>query len=758
MKRNKFFKSLLVSFLALAMVFTVGTVKAHADGDGGGTTPSPSPTPAPVEATKFEATFTATNNGTSYTYKVTGSDKKLTVKLEDIMKNLKSSDGGKPQDLVLLDIKDKATDPATVLTTTNLDTDGKVLTIPGFTGTATDTENKIEKLSFTVELGPAKVDAIFKDSTYTATIKVDNPKNVLAKLDKIEVSLSEISKNLKKISGGAAPDSEQVVTAITGGKANAENKDLVEIALTGNAIPEAGYEITVVPAFGAVAYDPATDSITIANVPEGVTLKYAIVKADAESKVSGSAFKDVPDGAKGTVNSETKKYTVTFSLSDKTKGINVAPTKDTLIYFTALTPNAEKTHYAPTITVKAAIYSKIKVNLNYAVAEEGGTALGVASIDVTTAATKVKSTETEATTLAKLSYSADGGTTWTAIGAETGGFTAAKLYTYVIKDKAEKVLFRFNGSAATTDPAAEAVRNSKPISVSIKVAGKAAKSIKLDVKKCTLAIKNGYDYSVQTTKVDNDGIPALSAWMTILPFNKSGSATGTELATSAYVPVAKFSATDAAKYTATKVTGKDVLAEFSANASAPKLFFYVRKSATAAKPAQKATVVEIAKQAAFSTSTLAYGVTAGASGSEKKYYAVADEKGTLTIPTLTKASESDSFEYAIVLKADYNATADAAKIDWSTIKWTKMAEGKTIVVGKSATSYKLVGAEEAKKVVLADGTKADEACYIVVRKAGDSKKGILPSLNLVTEVVTKAATAENPVNVVVWEDLPASTD
>ncbi len=325
-------------------------------------------------------------------------------------------------------------------------------------------------------------------------------------------------------------------------------------------------------------------------------------------------------------------------------------------------------------------------------------------------------------------------------------FDGAYLYSYTSKAKSDKLQFRLLGTGATVSPKANATRDTKAVKVSIKNSKKPGK-VKLDVTKEAINVKNGFDYAVTQSK---DVLPKLEDWTTILPFNKNASAdasaTNPYVKTETYVPYKKLDDTNGSSFTGIKVSSLPISKVIPSIGTATEGTWYVwiRKSATSAAPAQQPTAVEITfKSVAPSLKKIEEGdcatlkINAPADLAQVNYYALADEKNGLKIPTISK-DENDTntaaFEYLIIDAADYDASL--SKIDFTSAKWTKVAAGTVITVDKAKSKYKLASAAATDKAT--DHTLVDGS-YILIRRAG--KKGeVLASKILVTKVATKSIT------------------
>lgn len=512
------------------------------------------------------------------------------------------------------------------------------------------------------------------------------------------------------------------------------------------------------------AYDAERDAIVFTtNVTATTKLYYASVKDDKETELKGSKFKSLTAAKVG----DTDAYEVVIALNDKEKGVKIAPEKDTYLVVVFEEPAADSTKYTANYIVKGSESKKLAITFNYLKADASLTTdSGIASVSVTLnqkeKAVKVYPSTTADATLAltdivgRLEYAVvptdkNAAREWKPVYASDAyKFTGATLYDLVKfedKKKAPKLEFRLLGTAqsGSGETIKYATRTSKVAKATVKLEAKAAKSIKLDAVKCTLAVKNGYDYAVLAASGEAVPVPVMANWSTVIPYKREGVATGAIVATATFTPAKKLTDATKASFTAQKVAGIDALGLWTgATKDAAEIYVFSRKSATVDKPAQKPAYIKLAKQTA-----------APVIAATAEVYATTDSKN-VKVPEITNAAtDANKFDYyyTVVKASDFDATtgenalAEGVKIDWSTVKWTKTAKDKNLSVTSLKTNYKLAG--ENAKISEKVFTDADETYYILVRRAGNAKlddaKGLvpcLPSAYLKTKLVQVPSTAE----------------
>ncbi len=355
---------------------------------------------------------------------------------------------------------------------------------------------------------------------------------------------------------------------------------------------------------------------------------------------------------------------------------------------------------------------------------------------------------------------------WSADGSkweDSTTFNGAKLVK-MLEDGGGIIYIKQVGTSGGTG---EAVFSSAAVKTKIAKQPKAV-AVKMDVKKGTFALKNGFDFGVAT--VSGKKVTAPAVWHTILPKDKSASTSGLDnsIATTAkYKPMNK-KATNALKaitdredgmvsYTKTAIKAlsfeavANVLAFDAGKASGDALLksgftIAFRKSATDKKPASAisyATVAakteaplvltyeKVAGQYIVSTGDsfdkgLITGEVAnypGTSGNPK----VLATTGFWNTFKIGKAGNKDadgnaaSYEYAIVktenlfvLQSDADAVANDS-IDWATVKWAKFAAGKTKFTAKTKTKYSTTGGKAVEATLKAgapDVGSTDPVVYL----------------------------------------------
>ncbi len=546
------------------------------------------------------------------------------------------------------------------------------------------------------------------------------------------------------------------------------------------------------PAFVENGYDPATDSIKFVSKVD-LDVHWIDCKKAAGVQVKGDKLKTLSlKENKVTGDPNKGKYEGYISLSNKDEGVKVAESKAAYIYASIAAPAADKTKYTANYVVDATSYKKIAVVFDYTRAEKNNTDPAIVSI--TTIDNKKKTVvysglydadtnpdnylvKTAATQNAAavysdifnaLQYSTDG-TTWYKIvgndlvnGKQVNDLNLDKLYSLVNGGSKTTLYFRIKGASATAEqPAVEAnpsegieakeaveaknaYRATKPVKATVDAA-KAGKAVKVDVSKGTLALKNGYDFTMTAGEKDlpafkNQGGEAI-AW-TILPFNKGGKAKATVdgnevdtaiIETVRYTPVAKVTE-NTAMFTNIKVKAYSIddiaIKCGQSSVGSGKMYIWVRKSATTKKPAEQWTLITLDRITAAPSIANAKGAS---------YYvaqAADDTKGVIGTPEIkngTGDKNSGAYEYLIVDAADIKAVEGEtgkyyADIDYTSAKWTTLND-KGLTVGKSKSKYAAETGKKASDHVLKDGS------VVLVRRAGDKSSNVLASQYIVTMVV-----------------------
>ncbi|MCR5323403.1 MAG: hypothetical protein K6E85_09060 [Lachnospiraceae bacterium] len=441
-------------------------------------------------------------------------------------------------------------------------------------------------------------------------------------------------------------------------------------------------------AFGAVkaqagvtaSYNPIKDTIVVSS-DSGSPVYYIDLGKSGKQKIKDSKVKTLSLSGSGT------SYSGEIVLDNKDDGLKIGENKAIYLYYSHTDPttvvdkNEKIVDQTANFTLKGSTVKKFSVTLNYAKAESGD------NINIAfTAADAAGKTIADPQTKVIFRFSEDGKEfdDWKEGTVLTADYLYKKL---AATDGKYTFQFKLKGDATT--------RGSKLIKVKIAKPAKAPK-VKVDFLKGTVALKNGFDYYVATSASAPE--TSVQGWMTILPANKAGSVTkGNEIIpTGNYTPYAKASdAISKTMFAKEKVKDIPVSSLFSGEdlEDAEKIYLFVRKSATAKKPASAVSEdpIEIAKQAAAPTVTS----LSGEYDTKKKTF------------TFTFSSASGELECLIL--------ADSTEpTDLSATKWVKIGS-KGIVTGKTKTKV-----SKSK----ANTLKVDS--YILLRVAGE-KGSTLPS-------------------------------
>lgn len=293
-------------------------------------------------------------------------------------------------------------------------------------------------------------------------------------------------------------------------------------------------------------------------------------------------------------------------------------------------------------------------------------------------------------------------------------------------------------------------RTSKVYKVKIAKQAKAP-SVKIDVKKNTIALKNGYDFVLAAKSGENYALAENAAWFTVLPYLKdSGNAVAIA---SGYTPLDKKDAaakTSATAYTKTKVKALS-LADLAAKLSttekpitlADGFSFGVRKSATNKKPASAVSYYDLAGQKAAPSiyteqNTSSYDIIA--QGADVKFKALDIVNSTLpkskddpawtgigaeVKPAADAVVDGTTAKYEMAVIA----TADLANVDWSTVAWKAIKKG-TSITEKTSTKYCLTGSTTKKQAAFTKTNAAttkgstNAKAVLLIRRAGVKGKTI----------------------------------
>lgn len=444
-----------------------------------------------------------------------------------------------------------------------------------------------------------------------------------------------------------------------------------------------------------ILYDGEKDIITVQNGgSSAVTIYYGYIpsstKAVAKTEFGTLTIAASSEGAIK-LGSDTK--------LSKVNAIN----KEVTLFITADVPTDGAVTYTANVTVKPNTNKLNGVDFLYNYAYAGNTSEAIS------ATVKDGSTAVTVTGGAILYKFADAdpwqvGTTF------TGNVLSGKI------GAGANVQVALKGTSGN----ASATNLTRPSAVKkVKIAKAAdAKAVKIDYKKGTVAIKNGYDVYFSATQVSGSALEA--NFIRILPHNKDA-ATGaavnyTALSTNAtvanvttnaaaYIPEAKCSADNKAKYTGTKVASVALaLPAGSTN------YLYVRKSATTKAPAQKYQEMELTGPAAAPAI-----VSMSATGNLPAVGSGTAVNAEFKEGSKIKLSSALDLEFTVVVGSEY------ANIDTTSLKWTSVKKDKEIdLVGAlSKVSYKLEGQKKASK----RPQHSVKDYLILIRTPANTKKG-----------------------------------
>jgi hypothetical protein len=291
---------------------------------------------------------------------------------------------------------------------------------------------------------------------------------------------------------------------------------------------------------------------------------------------------------------------------------------------------------------------------------------------------------------------------WKSASELTGAEVAADVAK--VSPKGSKIsvtyFFKIKGTADT--------RGSAEVKVKVGKQGKATVA-KIDYKKGTLSVKNGFDYAI----ISGSGAPTAADWVTVKPQNKTSGSGEATIATSEFVPTDKKFITGSEIYFAKdKVSGLDV---YELLGDKDEATIYVRKSATTKAPATEVSKgVKVAKTAEI---VVPNDKIAGTLGKDKSGKDVA-------IPA---EAIKTGYEYVVVTAEDV--------ADISSLKWTEIKE-KGIELAKAKTK---ISSTKTNKI-LKEGKPAEDV-YVLIRKKGDAKTNALPSSYVWTKIYEEDATS-----------------
>ena len=338
---------------------------------------------------------------------------------------------------------------------------------------------------------------------------------------------------------------------------------------------------------------------------------------------------------------------------------------------------------------------------------------------------------------------------------------------------------------------------SQAIKVKIPKRGKAP-SVKIDVKKNSISIKNGFEY-VGVEK-ENGEYTEPEEWLTVLPFLKTATVKNPDesiVGSWSYTPLDKKDSNAGKKvthtdeddytyetysYTSYKFKAMDIYTVLcDCGTSDGTCYVAVRKAATEKKPASDVTYIEFKDQAHsplvytmdnvkrqylvstcidFDKEGLKVGTIIPFPGrivedvenyDERRInrYPVATEGYAESFKPITSVSEGkiigadtdgNSFEYAVIRTKDYEAEDSNKCIDWTTLSWKKFDTTKTKITSKMKVSYKLMDGTKVSEKLTAVSPDADPKYYICIRRAGVKAGNIIASDFIMLYVVKDGKT------------------
>ena len=487
-------------------------------------------------------------------------------------------------------------------------------------------------------------------------------------------------------------------------------------------------------------YDPDNDSIWFVTSEPAAQVWCANVKKEAGTSLKRRSF--VTKHSSSEYSERKSGYVGRFSLCDSEYGFDISPAKTACMYITAERPDKTKTQYSPNIIIDASPYRKLEVVLDYAAAYEGSERCAVKSLSLTekggsSVEYSVAMNKTEFDSrLQELLYGIYDEDRYLDLnGAVCEEDDTEPVYDELLKqmravteycfdgdflndlivnnsdpdaDYVYKLGFRYRGSAATGGK--NAIRTGSPVTVLIKNAPVQVYA-KFDTSTDSLSIGNGYDFMVIT---DRESAYRSGIWYTVLPYNRKGISQDAVIPTEMYSAGKTFTG-NADMYTSVRIsaiplymlTGSSdcrILVRKSATYSAPAGLIDGENGRTCELTLLKRTVAPVV-QKDYNTGFLA----------------IADEKGTMTIPVINAAyadtSKGSKFEYVIIGAADYEKELTTpGSIDMNSLKWLKYTAGKTLTIGRSKSSYRMKDALKASDHILGDGD------YILIRRCGVKNK------------------------------------
>jgi hypothetical protein len=566
---------------------------------------------------------------------------------------------------------------------------------------------------------------------------------------------------------------------------------------------------------GAKADETSGSGTATATVPTAVsaTFKWATNTIEADSAAVVYVLKaktgnNIKKGAKSVTLAKADQNATKFSATMTDLGIKKAK-KDVYLYVCDKEFEDAATNISANLEIKAPAAKKLVGTIDYTKADGTSTTFNVISasaVDDKKAAIKDP----------EIWWSTEESGTYFQV--NDGTESATRVYGDTAKTKApngfdgrtlNEMLAAGGGTiyikmAGKDGATGDAQFGSQAVKVKVAKQAKAPKA-KVDAKKDTLSLKNGFDFgfAVQNPETKEYDV---QKWFTILPQLKNAAVKTSDasiVATTAYTPLAKKdsnagkevtseSGDKTYSYTAYKFkalsidtiikTFKDCT---SLGYTGGDCIIAVRKSATEKKPASAASYIELSAQ---SDKPLVYtqdnvkgeflvataddfdkkGIIAGTvvpypgsvSGQPTRIategYDDSFKVGSVSGQTIVNADTNGStYEFAILAQKDLVATGEKA-IDISTIAWKKFDPAKTKITSKLKTKYSLIDGTKttaqldtvAAKVVADSGEATIAAQYsgvknfIVIRRTGNSKSSLRASNWIYLYVVKNGKTYE----------------
>ncbi len=435
-------------------------------------------------------------------------------------------------------------------------------------------------------------------------------------------------------------------------------------------------------------YAPATDSIQVKAAATNDTYFLYLLKKDEAAKVS---TRTTPvEITKGTPLNIIETF-------------KIKPDKDLLIYCSTAPIEAGKTTGKANFKIGATPYSKLTITADYT-ALDTTDGCGIATIVATKKADKknlvIFNKYAEGVDAAKRAAKAaedavwewsEDGTTW----------QAAKTCKLTLNTTA---YIRVKGDATAN------IRCSKVYKIKFAKEQK-AKTVKVDVKKMTIALKNGYEYAVKPAE---DAEDKTLVWTVILPYNKNSKNAEAELAGVNYKPVDKKDEAYNTTYsTKTKVSSISII-----DIENYQRGIYVRALATLKKPATPESLVEIPEMTTAPVVKIE-GQEAAAAKGDIITTGTAIEFDMPAVENGTGDENAAVYELAVIKKANFT------DINWATVSWKKVKPNAKKAIKATLKTKYTAGTTKV------EAKASDSGTMIVVRRAGVKAGNILPSKLLV---------------------------